>query len=551
MEIKENLKALFHWIKNKYISRKEVKSIYVVLSLVLYFSFVLNISFWKFVINSVKIADFHSLLFFISTIFFITVPSYWIFNILFVPYIGKPLMTLLLVISSATNYWMTKYGVLIDRDMIQNAFETNIREVTDLMNFSSVSWILITGVIPAIIVCLTRIKYNTFWKEIMQRAKYSALGLIVIMGIGVLFFKDYVAIGRNNQQSAKLINIANYTTGIVKYVKKQIRAKKKFIIIDENPVSVKSKNGKPNVFVFVLGETARAQNFSINGYEKDTNPLLSKQNIINFKNTSSCATATAVSVPCIFSSEAKKYYDAYNADYKENLLDLIQKSGYKVIWYENDEGCKKVCSRVATEIIKRDNRQFCSGDYCKDGILLEKLSDKLKDIKENTFIVLHTMGSHGPTYYKRYPDKFKVFTPACDTADIQNCSRDLIVNTYDNTILYTDFIISSAINELNKHNNLNSGLIYVSDHGESLGEKNIYLHGMPYAIAPKEQTNVPMIIWLSDNLIKERNINYPFLQEKAKTGNYSHDNIYHSMLGINGISSKTYDKNLDVFAAHR
>ncbi|OPZ76733.1 MAG: Phosphoethanolamine transferase EptA [Alphaproteobacteria bacterium ADurb.Bin438] len=198
-------------------------------------------------------------------------------------------------------------------------------------------------------------------------------------------------------------------------------------------------------------------------------------------------------------------------------------------------------------MVKIGNPKYCTSSYCKDEVLLDGLEDVIKNIKNDTVIVLHTMGSHGPSYHNRYPDEFKKFVPSCDTSDIQNCSKEEIVNTYDNTILYTDFIVSSAIDILKKFNNLEIGLIYVSDHGESLGENGIYLHGMPYSIAPKSQTSVPMMIWMSDNMKKYDFINYECLKDKASKGQFSHDNLFHSLLWLMEIDTKIYNEDFNMF----
>ena len=188
---------------------------------------------------------------------------------------------------------------------------------------------------------------------------------------------------------------------------------------------------------------------------------------------------------------------------------------------------------------------FCFGSYCHDDILTDGLEERIGKLERDTIIVLHMMGSHGPTYFKRYPESFRRFLPACDTADLQNCTREQIINTYDNTILYTDYVVSSVIDILKKYPELESSMIYISDHGESLGENNIYLHGLPYAIAPEEQKKVPMILWLSQKLRDKTD--YGCLQKKGQNGRYSHDNFYHSVLHLAGIKSLTYNSGLDWF----
>jgi len=344
-----------------------------------------------------------------------------------------------------------------------------------------------------------------------------------------------------------LINTINYTYSTVQYFQKQALSSRKVKRLDENAVFVPFENSHVKVLIFVLGEAARAKNFSLYGYEKETNPLLKKQDIIHFNEMASCGTSTAISIPCMFSHMKRTDFDVTDAKYTENLLDILQTAGYRVLWRDNN-GCKGVCSRVEVQdMVKINNPKYCNGKYCQDDVLLDGLPEIIADIKQNTVIVLHTMGSHGPAYYNRYPDSFKKFTPTCDTTDIQNCTQEQIVNTYDNTILYTDYIVSSVIDMLKKHSNHEAGLIYVSDHGESLGENNIYLHSFPYKLAPKEQIHVPMILWMNETMKRWDYIDYDCMRKEAAQNAYTHDNLFHSIVGLLKVKTFTYNKEYDIF----
>ena len=315
---------------------------------------------------------------------------------------------------------------------------------------------------------------------------------------------------------------------------------------------VTGSDSVPAVFILVVGETARAANFSLNGYSRDTNPLLARENVIAFQDVYSCGTATATSVPCMFSNMTRKNFRADNAKYTENLMDLLRQTGFDVLWLENDDGCKEVCNRVPTrKVYKSNDPRYCDGQSCFDEILLDNLEEYIASVKKDTFIVLHTIGSHGPTYYKRYPETFRKFRPTCDTADIQNCTREEIINTYDNTVLYTDSVVSRAIGILKKFPHLEAGLLYVSDHGESLGENNIYLHGLPYSIAPDEQKKIPMILWMSDTMKKLDHLDYGCIARQAREKTWSHDNLFHTLLALMEIRSSTYDRTLDIFDSCR
>ncbi|MDR2902502.1 MAG: phosphoethanolamine--lipid A transferase [Lactobacillales bacterium] len=529
-------------------SLRSIKSIPLIFLLTFYFSSVLNLSFWRFVYEKIPLEDTGNWLFLFSLIIFIAAPLFLFFNLIVCKYIAKPLLAFFLLASSSANYYMFTFGIYIDKDMIRNVFETNTREALDLVTLSGFLWVFLTGVIPALLIVFTKIKYFNLRKEILWRIALVLTISLITGVVSVPTYKEYAAFGRNNQNVRKLLNTINYTYSTFRHFQLQQLRKRQFKILDKNAKIVPDEDNYKTLLVLIIGETARAKNFSLDGYERKTNPLLEKQDIVYFNSTASCGTATAVSLPCMFSHMSRNNFDNNDAAYTENVIDILQKSGYDILWRENDDGCKGVCKRVPIEeMVKINNPKYCNGTYCYDEALLDGLEEKIKNIKTDTVIVLHTMGSHGPTYYKRYPEKFKVFMPTCDTADIQTCTQEEIINTYDNTILYTDHFISSVIDIVKKYPQHEAGVWYVSDHGESLGENNIYLHGLPYGIAPMEQKEVPMLIWMNNIMKKWNYINYDCLKKNAKTNEYSHDNLFHSLLGLLEIKTTEYNKKFDLF----
>ena len=516
-----------------------------------YFATVLNLSFWRFLWQHLEVGNVATFVFALSLPFFMFIPLYWFFNLIIVPYLAKPLAALLLIVSAAANYAMFRLGIFIDSDMYRNIIETNSREALDLVTLPAVLWVLVTGVLPAVLVAVSKIEYRPFGQELKTRLFRSFVLLLVLAGFAASSYKEYVSFGRNNNQVRKLVNTFNYIYAVGRHYQRQANANRQFVTLDSAPV-LTSKGGKKQVTVLVVGETARAANFSLYGYERKTNPELEKRGVMIFGDVSSCGTATAVSLPCMFSHMNRKDFDVVDAKYTQNLLDLLQTAGYQVLWRENDDGCKGVCERVATEnMLQHKESGFCKGDYCQDEVLLEGLREHIRNAADRTVIVLHTMGSHGPTYFKRYPDALKKFVPACDTADLQNCSREQIVNTYDNTLLYTDHVLASVIDILKEFPSYDTAMMYVSDHGESLGENNIYLHGIPYKIAPDEQKKVPMLLWLSGGMVQSKKIDEACLRRQAGGGRFSHDNLFHSLLGFSDVKTSVYAETYDVFAACR
>ncbi|HAZ77714.1 MAG TPA: phosphoethanolamine transferase EptA, partial [Enterobacteriaceae bacterium] len=310
---------------------------------------------------------------------------------------------------------------------------------------------------------------------------------------------------------------------------------------------------KKNLTILVVGETSRAEDFSLSGYGRETNPRLKQDNVVYFPQTSSCGTVTAVSVPCMFSGMARKNYDEQLAHHREGLLDIIQRAGVQVLWNENDGGCKGACDRVPHQDVTQLNlADLCKAGECEDDILFHGLAQYIDTLQGEGLIVLHTIGSHGPTYYERYPPQFKKFTPTCDTNEIQTCSQQQLKNTYDNTVLYVDYVVDKAIKLLQaQQDKFTTSLVYLSDHGESLGENGVYLHGLPYAIAPESQKHVPMLIWLSPDFKQRYRVSESCLQKRAASESFSQDNLFSTMLGITGVQTHVYQPADDILAACR
>ena len=310
---------------------------------------------------------------------------------------------------------------------------------------------------------------------------------------------------------------------------------------------------RKNLTIVVLGETSRADNFSLGGYSRDTNPLMRQDGVIYFPHTTSCGTATAVSVPCMFSNMPRAHYDEELAHHQEGVLDILQRAGIQVLWNDNDGGCKGACDRVPHQnVTDLKLTGQCIDGECYDDVLFHNLDSYIDNLQQDGIIVLHTIGSHGPTYYNRYPAAFRKFTPTCDTNEIQGCTREQLTNTYDNTILYVDYVVDKAIKLLqSKQDKFTTSLVYLSDHGESLGEDGVYLHGLPYSIAPDTQKHVPMALWLSADYQQRYGISAHCLQQRAQKENYSQDNLFSTLLGLLGVSTREYQAADDILTPCR
>lgn len=461
--------------------------------------------------------------------------------ILFWKHTVKPLSILFLLINSGVFYFVKNYHAAIDEEMLRNVLQTNPHETAELLNFTLLAYILVLGGIPTFII--SRLNF-TETKIFKQRGSLFALCLVLFAAIIVPNSKDVAQFVRNNKPVKYLLIPVNYIGAISSTIKHNLRANHIFTPIGMDSHFTKYwNNDKPLLIVFVVGETARAANFSLDGYTRDTNAPLKfyADNIINFKNTTSCGTSTAVSVPCMFAKDNRTEFENGSLDYTENVLDIFKKNGWRTVWLENNSDCKGVCTRVETYI------PCASGaGTCFDSILTQEMQKQLTLPVQNTIMVMHQAGSHGPTYYKRYPKEFSRFSPVCNTEKLNQCSTKEIINTYDNTILYTSQNLADIIALLqNNYPQYNSLLIYVSDHGESLGEYNIYLHSAPYSIAPKEQKHIPFFIWAADSSLNALKIDKQCLKSQQNEA-ISHDNIFHTLLGLGGISAAEYKQPLDI-----
>lgn len=525
------------------------------LLMALYFTFVLNITFWRKMMAAINAEQAVPALFTASLPIAMVAAFFLIFSIFSFLRLEKIIFPLLIPLSAVANFSMLTYGIIIDNNMVANIMETTHTEASSYLNLAFALWFLATGVLPIILIFMARIERPAFKKDSVQKILAFGAAAMVMLGIGALYSVEYMTVMRNNKGIEKSVVPTYYLSSTYKYFsRKYINDKIPFTAIGEDAVhKPRSANTKKDVMIFVLGETARAQNYELNGYNRPTNKYTKDLGIISFQNVSSCGTATAVSVPCMFSFMGRKDYKENIAKKQSNVMDILSNVGLNTLWIENDEGCKDVCLRIPTIISDKSVKPYCDGNICRDDALLKDVDGYIKTVSANgDVIVIHIMGSHGPTYYKRYPQEMAAFKPDCPRSDIQNCQLDEIVNTYDNTILFTDYIVSEIIKALKaREADVNPALIYMSDHGESLGENGIYLHGMPYSIAPKEQTHVPLMVWVGQSAAKAKGLSMACLEKNAASGTYSHDFLSHSLLGFMDVSTKLYKPELDLFKTCR
>ena len=494
-------------------------------------------------------------LFVVASIIIVVAAYNFIFQFFNWKWTAKPLAIALVFIGGFAAYAVNTLGVLITSDQIQNLMQTDIAEARDTWSWHLVTWTLGMTVLPIIVILMIKIKPEPIIRQLLHKVIASVVSLAIVLGLLFVFYVDFAAIFRENRDLKGMISPQNMIASFASYYKKKApKENLPLVVYGEDAVMQKAQaTSLPKLMVLVVGETARAENFSLNGYSKNTNPKLSQQDILNFSRVSSCGTATAVSVPCMFSGMPRKEYEERLASHREGLLDIAQRAGYQVTWIDNNSGCKGTCDRVNQFKIPEPLQQkWCKDKECFDDILIDSFKAYLATIPQDDnrprLIVLHQMGSHGPAYYKRVPAQFKVFKPTCDTNAIQGCSREALLNTYDNTLLYTDYVLDTLIETLKNTTKYQTALWYLSDHGESTGESGMYLHGAPYAIAPTQQTHIPMLMWFSTVWKNQAKQQVKCLAQQGRQ-ELSQDNLFPTMLSLLDVKSKVIDPNNDMLAA--
>ncbi|WP_110996086.1 phosphoethanolamine transferase [Pseudomonas sichuanensis] len=527
-----------------------VNPLFAIALVALWMTVAVNAVFWSTVWRAIDGFDNGNPLFLISLPLFVFA---WHFIILWALCWGRllrPVLAVLIVVASAASYFISRYGIVIDAEMLMNMLQTDTAEAMDLLSPGLVFWLLATGVLPLLVLWRLPLARPRWRKQVLWRLGSLAMVLAMVGVILATQYQSYASLLRNNREVRLILVPSNVLGAVHSYAKHALDKPEAFVQVglDAHQRADAGIGGRNKLLVVVVGETARAMNFSLNGYDRDTNPELARRGVLSFTDVSSCGTATAVSVPCMFQDLGRKGWKNQYANHREGLLDVLQRAGVSVLWRDNNSGCKGACDRVPNEDLSHAGiAQACNTGECFDEVLLSGLQAYLDQRSGNTVVVLHMKGSHGPAYYKRYPAAFERFTPVCSNNQLDQCEDQAIRNAYDNTLLYTDHVLGQVVDLLKSNDaRFDSAMLYVSDHGESLGEKGVYLHGLPYAMAPKEQTHVPMVLWMSQQLAARSGVSMGCMAQRSGA-ELSHDNLFHSVLGLMDVQTSVYQQALDMF----
>lgn len=432
---------------------------------------------------------------------------------------GKCLLAFMFFADAVSLYFINTYEVLITDKMMGNVFNTQFSEASGFFSFGFVLYVLFLGILPGLWLFLQKIDYGS-WKRYFANTGIS-LGIVVTIAFANM--QNWPWIDRNSTELGSLLMPWSYTVNTVRFYNGEKKRNQKEIPLPDARIVTGSKD----VCILIIGESARRANFSLYGYEKETNPLMAKDSVTALI-ADAAATYTTAGVKALLSYQpGGKLY--------EILPNYLDRTGADVTWRTSNWGEPPVhIGKYYKSSRLREMYPQAEGRY--DGILLEGLKEVIETSdKDKILIVLHTGTSHGPTYNKRYPAEFEVFTPVCNTVEMSKADPVELMNAYDNTILYTDYLVHSAIEILRSVPERRGCVLFVSDHGESLGENNLYMHGVPMSMAPKEQIEIPFIVWTSDKTP---------VKNLDKVSQY---HVFHSVLDFLGVDSPIFNEDLNIF----
>jgi lipid A ethanolaminephosphotransferase len=479
----------------------------------------------------------------------------------------KPVLAVLVVVTAFATYFMQTYGTYLDPSMMRSVLRTDVTEVRELLSWALAPHLLLYAALPLLLLWRVRLRPRRWQRTLGLRLATVAGALALLLGALMPVFQPLASMMRNHKEMRYLVTPANYlwSLGIVVAARAEGAARPRQPIgLDAHPGPAYVARTRPLVVVLVVGETARAANWGLNGYARQTTPELAALAarpaaagapvLLNFPQVTSCGTNTEVSLPCMFAPVGRRDYDQARVRYSESLLHVAARAGVAVLWRDNQSGCKGVCKGLPhDDVASLKLPGLCSAGRCLDEGLLSGLDERLAAAATQggkppgtQLLVLHMLGNHGPGYFRRYPPAFARFVPACNFDDLQKCTRAEIVNAYDNALLYTDHVLASLITRLQAAaDTVDAVVLYVSDHGESLGENNLFLHGLPYAIAPDMQTRVPMVMWFSAGALRSQGLDEACLQRRSLQP-AAHDHLFHTVLGLLGVQTALYEAPFDL-----
>lgn len=480
----------------------------------------------------------------------------------------KPVIAALTVATALASHFMQTYGAYLDPSMVRNVLRTDVAEARELFSWALLPHLVLHAVLPLALLWRVRVAPRPWGRAAAWRLASTAGALLLLVGALLSIFQPFASMMRNHKEMRYLATPANllWSTAAVGVAQARGAAQPRLPLgLDARPGPAMATRTRPLLLVMVVGETARAANWGLNGYTRQTTPQLAALasapaaagSLLNFPDATACGTNTETSVPCLFAPVGRRDYDEARIRGSQSLLHVLARAGVAVHWRDNQSGCKGVCEGLPTDDVNSLQLPgLCSEGRCMDEGLLQGLDTRLAALAQaphpdgaattTQMLVLHMLGNHGPSYFRRYPPAFARFQPACLSDDLQHCSQQEIVNAYDNALLYTDHVLARLVARLQAASGeVDTVMLYVSDHGESLGEHRLYLHGLPWAIAPDTQKRVPMTMWFSPGAPRSLGLDLPCLARRSGAP-VAHDHVFHTVLGLLDVQTGLHEAPFDL-----
>ena len=434
--------------------------------------------------------------------------------------VGKFLVAFTLFGDAVMLYFVNTYDVLVTDEMMGNVFRTQYSEASGFFSLAFVLYVLLLGILPSVYLFARKVEYGS-WKRLLS---WLGGGVAAVLVLVFGNMKNWPWIDRNSTELGSLLMPWSYIVNSFRYYGAEKRKNVQEIPLPDAVLTDDSRD----VCVLMIGESARRDHFSLYGYPKETNPYTVTDSVRAYVAEAS-ATYTAAGVKAILEPFASD-------ELHEILPNYLYRTGVDVLWRTSNWGEPPVHARKY-ETIGDLKERYPEVDGRYDGILLHGLAEEIAaSEKDKLFIVIHGYTNHGPQYNTNYPAEFEVFTPVSNTTEMSKVSQEELFNAYDNSIVYTDWLIHSVISTL-KESGRRGCVLYVSDHGESLGENNLYMHGVPYSMAPREQLEIPFLVWTSDPALRFRDL--------PEVGQH---HVFHTVLDFFGVESPAFDENMSIFA---
>ncbi len=476
----------------------------------------------------------------------------------------RPVLAVLVLVAAVCSHYVQALGAALDPDMLRNALRTHWTESRELLTLSLLSHVLVQALPAWWLISQTQLKPSTgWWRALGRRVLWwlAALGLFV--GLLLAVYQPLSSLMRNQKALRYQIVPAAPLWSAPRSLfneAKEARRVREPIGQDAKPGPSWAQASRPRLVVWVVGETVRAANWgphqTLDGSARDTAPLTgSIPELVRFASMTACGTNTEVSLPCMFAPVGRRDYDENRIRRQHSLLHVVAQAGVKVTWLDNQSGCKGVCEGLEQLLMVDNpaNAALCTKGQCLDDTLLADLPTRLKALRGGSgvhLLVLHMLGNHGPAYHRRVPKGFAPYQPTCGSDDLGRCTRAEITNAYDNALRHTDALLARLWQTLQADTGVDAVMLFSPDHGESLGERGIYLHGLPYAMAPREQTEVPFVMGLTPGFAQSRGWTQPCLQslpQQVKAP--QHDHLFHTVLTLLDVKTALYDPQWDLLRA--